>query len=91
MEEGRGSIDMRFGAVEERRSGAGRAAAGCDDMVRVVRGRIGRGCRGMGCGRRVGRVRRLGGLTPGHVGSTPSVHASMEGYHLNCLAALTCT
>jgi hypothetical protein len=32
IDEGRGSMDMRFGAVEERRSGAGRGT-GCDDMV----------------------------------------------------------
>ena len=41
MEEGFGSIDVRFGAVEERRSGAGRAGVGCDDMVGVEVGSVG--------------------------------------------------
>lgn len=34
MDDGLGSIDMRFGAVDDRRSGPGRAGVGCEDMVR---------------------------------------------------------
>jgi len=34
-EEGLGSMDVRFGAVEERRSGAGRALSGCADMSKL--------------------------------------------------------
>jgi hypothetical protein len=33
MDDGFGSIETRLGAVEERRSGPGRAAEGCADMV----------------------------------------------------------
>jgi hypothetical protein len=32
MDEGFGSIDVRLGAVEERRSGPGRAGVGCADI-----------------------------------------------------------
>lgn len=35
IEDGFGSIDVRLGAVEERRSGPGRAGAGCEAMVGV--------------------------------------------------------
>jgi len=32
MEEGLGRSEVRFGAVEERRSGAGREGVDCDDI-----------------------------------------------------------
>lgn len=36
IDEGFGRMDVRFGAVEERRwSGAGRVGAGCADMVKL--------------------------------------------------------
>jgi hypothetical protein len=36
MEDGFGSIEVRFGAVEVRRPGSGRAGVGCDDIVGYV-------------------------------------------------------
>lgn len=33
MHDGLGSIDVRLGAVDERRSGPGRAGAGCEAMA----------------------------------------------------------
>jgi hypothetical protein len=59
IDDGFGSMDTRFGAVDERRSGPGRAAVGCEDIVRVMNRLV--GC-SLVASRFVDASSRVGGL-----------------------------
>lgn len=93
IDEGLGSIDVRLGAVEDRRSGPGRAGAGCEAMATsnvVVQWTAWERCGRRARGSRVCMDSNVSS-TPTHVTPTSQLIHDYRGNKIHVHHAITCS